>query len=114
MPQDKQGNQVSVAQAGDQFDITYPETGQRAGFIQFLDHEDERIFYHTEVDEKFGGRGLAGVLVGEALTATTAAGLSIVGVCPFVKGYLAKTGHDGAHRSPRPADLTILNQQLEG
>lgn len=114
MPQDKQGNQVTVVPTGHQFDITYPETGQRAGFTQFLDHEGERIFYHTEVDESFGGRGLAGILVGEALSATTAAGLGIVAVCPFVKGYLAKTGHDGTHRSPRPADLQFLNQQLEG
>lgn len=114
MPQDKRGNQVNVAQTGNQFDITYPETGQRAGFTQFLEHEGDRLFYHTEIDEEFSGRGLAGILVGEALSATTAAGLGIVAVCPFVKGYLKKTGHEGAHRNPRPADLQILNQQLEG
>lgn len=116
MAQDNQGNQVQVSKNNDanQFEISYPGSGQRAGMAQFLDHNGERIFFHTEVGEDFGGRGLAGILVSEALTATTTEGLGIVAVCPFVKGYLAKNGHDGAHRNPQPADIEFLNQQLGG
>ncbi len=45
--------------------------GQTAGFTEFVDRETDsgtqRIFPHTEVDEAFGGRGLATILVREAL-----------------------------------------------
>lgn len=66
---------------------------QLAGFAAYADHNGQRIFYHTEIGEEFGGRGLAGVLVGSALADTRAAGLRIVPVCPFVKKYLT-THHD--------------------
>lgn len=116
MAQDKQGSQVQVAKndSANQFEITYPDSGERAGLARYLDHNSERIFFHTEVSEEFGGRGLAGILVGEALNATTAEGMGIVAVCPFVKGFLDKNGHDGAHRAPSPADLQVLQQQLGG
>lgn len=112
MTTDKKGDRVAVTRNGNQYEINYPETGERAGLTQFLDHEGERIFYHTEIDEDFGGRGLASLLVREALTTTTGEGLGIVPVCPFVKGFLEKNGHDGEHRTPRPADLSFLRQQL--
>ncbi|PRC58255.1 N-acetyltransferase, partial [Mycobacterium sp. ITM-2017-0098] len=44
----------------------------------------------TEIDEAFGGRGLATILVGEALESTRADGLRIVPVCSMVAGYLKK------------------------
>ena len=48
------------------------------------------MFYHTEVDEAFGGRGLATVLIAEALARTRADGLRIVPVCPTVAAYVKK------------------------
>lgn len=60
-----------------------------AGFTEYRDDENgRRIFFHTEIGERFGGRGLAGRLVGEALTDTRAAGLRVVPVCPFVKKFV--------------------------
>ncbi|MCX2929217.1 GNAT family N-acetyltransferase [Mycobacterium sp. CVI_P3] len=53
-------------------------------------HDHRRIFHHTGVDDAFEGRGLAGILVSEALAATRDAGLRIVAVCPIVAGYLDK------------------------
>ena len=50
----------------------------------------ERIFTHTEVDDAFEGRGLATILIGEALQATRDAGLRIVAVCPMVAAYIDK------------------------
>ncbi|MGF6889335.1 putative GNAT family acetyltransferase [Nocardia sp. GAS34] len=61
-----------------------------AGFTAYIDHEDQRIFYHTEIDTQFSGRGLAGRLVAAALADTRPLGTRIVPVCPVVAGFLAK------------------------
>jgi predicted GNAT family acetyltransferase len=72
----------------DRYQIT--TDGAVAGFAQFVDVGGDRVFFHTVIDEEFGGRGLAGKVVAAALEATRAEGQRIVPVCPFVKGYLAK------------------------
>jgi uncharacterized protein len=54
------------------------------------DRGNQRVFYHTEVDERFGGRGLATILVNEALEATRADGKRVVAVCPMVAAFLKK------------------------
>ncbi|MER7843964.1 GNAT family N-acetyltransferase [Kitasatospora sp. NPDC096077] len=64
--------------------------GELAGFTEYLDHDGQRVFYHTLVEEAFAGRGLAGLLVQEALTDVRAAGLRIVPVCPYVAKFLIK------------------------
>nr|WP_245717372.1 GNAT family N-acetyltransferase [Nocardia jejuensis] len=64
--------------------------GERAGLTSYVDHGNQRIFFHTEVDDRFAGRGLAGRLIGAALQQTRAAGKRIVPICPFVAGYLQK------------------------
>jgi predicted GNAT family acetyltransferase len=67
--------------------------GEHVGLEAYVDAGDQRIFYHTEIDEKFGGRGLAGELVSAALTDARAAGKRIVPVCPYVVKYV-KQHHD--------------------
>ena len=37
--------------------------GELAGFALYTDKGDQRIMYHTEIFEAFGGRGLSSVLV---------------------------------------------------
>ncbi|MFG2881115.1 GNAT family N-acetyltransferase [Streptomyces sp. NPDC048297] len=66
--------------------------GERAGLTAYRDRGDQRVFYHTEVDDAFAGQGLASVLVQEALTDVRAAGKRIVPVCPYVAKFLKK--HD--------------------
>ncbi len=92
MTSDKTGAPTEVTAEADRFTITVD--GQKAGFTEFIDHSTDqgtqRIFPHTEIDEAFGGRGLATILVGEALQATRTAGLRIVPVCTMVAGYLEK------------------------
>jgi len=46
------------------------------------------VFYHTEVDERFGGRGLANILVEEALEASRVDGKRVVPVCPMVAAFI--------------------------
>ena len=63
-----------------------------AGFTEFVDSGDQRIFFRTKIDEGFAGRGLASTLIRSALTDTVAHGRRIVPICPFVAGFLDK--HD--------------------
>lgn len=79
---------VTNATQRSRYEITVGDT--RAGLAQYLDRNDQRIFFHTEIDESFAGRGLASTLISEALTDTRAEGLRIVAVCPFVAKYLGK------------------------
>ncbi|QNG21027.1 N-acetyltransferase [Rhodococcus triatomae] len=71
-----------------------------AGFTQYVDSGDQRIFFHTEVGEEFSGQGLAGILVQEALANTITAGKRIVPVCPYVKKYLEKHDAYADHVDP--------------
>ena len=92
MTTDKTGAPTTVTAESDRFSISVD--GKTAGFTEFIDHATEtggqRIFPHTVIDEEFGGRGLATILVGAALKATQAAGLRIVPVCSMVAGYIDK------------------------
>ena len=54
------------------------------------DGSGQRIMYHTVVSEKYGGLGLASVLVRHAVDDTVAGGRAIVPVCPYVVKWLTK------------------------
>ncbi|MDZ4092756.1 MAG: GNAT family N-acetyltransferase [Arthrobacter sp.] len=72
-----------------------------------------RIFYHTVIDEEYGGQGLAGRLAAQALDETVADGLKIVPVCPFIKKYLGKnTRYAAGVQRPTTALLAVLNAAL--
>lgn len=58
-----------------------------------------------EVAADFEGRGLATILVGEALDKTKADGLRIVAVCPLVKAYLRSTRSTPTSSSRAPTSL---------
>jgi hypothetical protein len=62
----------------------------RAGLATYVDTDTQRIFYHTEIDDKFSGRGLANKLIAAALADPRAAGKRIVAICPFVAAYTDK------------------------
>ncbi|AMT72579.1 GNAT family N-acetyltransferase [Mycobacteroides immunogenum] len=83
---------VTDAPANHRFEIT--ADGELAGFTEYLDTSLDgtavRIFFHTEIDEKFGGRGLAGTLVRSALTTSRSTGRMIVPVCPYVRKFVGK------------------------
>ena len=70
----------------------------------------QRIFPHTEVDEAYGGHGLASKLVRGAVDASIAEGYRIVAVCPYVKGWLAKHPEYAEHvDATAPEHLTALD-----
>jgi uncharacterized protein len=88
MTTDKTGAPTTVSAESDRFSISVE--GQKVGFVEFVDRDGRRVFTHTEVSDEFGGRGLATILVNEALQATRNAGLRIVAVCPMVEGFVEK------------------------
>jgi uncharacterized protein len=85
---DKTGAETTVSLETDRFTISVE--GRPAGFTEFADRDGQRVFIHTEIAPEFGGRGLATILVGEALETTKSAGLRVVAVCGMVAAYLKK------------------------
>ena len=88
MTTDKTGAQTTVTAEHQKYTIAVE--GKTAGHADYADRGDQRVFYHTEIDEAFAGQGLAGKLVRQALADTRAAGLRIVPVCPYVAKYLER------------------------
>ena len=99
-----------------------PDDGTLAGRADFVDPPEadgERVFFHTEVSSEFGGRGLAGLLLREAMADSIRRNLTVVPVCPLFAKYLKDHGDEytadgGRFRSPRPADLELVEQTTQG
>jgi uncharacterized protein len=87
MTLDRTGAPTTVTAEPNRFTIAVD--GQTVGVAEFTDRSGQRSFFHTETAEGFKRRGLATILVGEALHATRDAGLRIVAPCWMVAGYLA-------------------------
>ena len=96
MTQDRPGAPTEVVAESDRFTISVD--GQQVGLADFYDRDGVRVFPHTEVDSSYQGRGLATILVREALTATRAAGLRVVPQCWMVAEFIEK--------NPEFADMT--------
>ena len=111
MTTDKTGAPTTVTRGHDKFTIAVD--GQTVGVAVFADRGNQRIFIHTEVDENFGGRGLATILVKDALDATRAEGLRVVAVCPMVAGFLGKHPEFADITDPVTDDIEdwLLNSQ---
>lgn len=82
----------SVRKSGTQNRYEISVDGEVAGFAEYLDRDNQRIFFHTVIGDEFGGRGLASTLVEDALSDTAQEGLRIVPICSFVAKYVEK--HD--------------------
>jgi predicted GNAT family acetyltransferase len=88
MPTDKTGAEATVSAEGGKYTIAVD--GETVGLAAVADRGEQRVFYHTEVDERFGGRGLANILVQQALEATRADGKRVVATCPMVAAFIKK------------------------
>ncbi|WP_306367873.1 GNAT family N-acetyltransferase [Nocardiopsis sp. CC223A] len=121
---DKKGAPVSIALDQDRAINAYTvsvDGGTIAGRADFVDPPqaaDERVFFHTEVAPEFGGRGLAGLLVREALADSIRRNLTVVPVCPLFAAHLKKHGDEyeaegGRFRRPRPADLALVKETVQ-
>lgn len=66
--------------------------GTVAGFTEYIERGGGTAFdfVHTEIDPAFGGRGLGGTLVSEALAHARGLGKKVIAHCPFVVAWLNK------------------------
>ncbi|MGZ8178423.1 GNAT family N-acetyltransferase [Williamsia sp. SKLECPSW1] len=90
MTVDKTGVEVVVADAPDRQRFEIAIEGTVVGSAHYRDHAGRRIFFHTEVDEAYGGRGLGTILVRESLDAMRAAAIRVVPVCPLFAAFVDK------------------------
>lgn len=69
----------------------------------------ERIFYHTTVNDEYGGQGLAAMLARFALEDTVASDTVAVTVCPYFTAYVRKHPEFQVHTVPvRPEHLAAV------
>jgi predicted GNAT family acetyltransferase len=62
---------------------------ERAAIVEYRDRPDARLLLHTEVDERFAGRGLGVQLVRYVLDDARHRDRAILPYCPFVRDYIA-------------------------
>ena len=103
MTADKTGAQTTITAEDDRYTIAVE--GKPVGFAEFADRSDQRVFYHTEVDPAYGGRGLATILVEAALNAARDQGKRIVPVCSMVATVLKNHPEFDDITDPVTADI---------
>jgi uncharacterized protein len=85
----------------------------KANYREYGDGQGLRIFYHTVIENEYGGQGLAGRLASLALNETVSAGVSIVPVCPYIHKYLDRhPEYAGNVTEPTPEHLAFLHARL--
>ena len=61
-----------------------------AGFVQYRRRPGLIAFIHTEIDDRFEGRGLGGTLIAAVLDIARAEGTAVLPFCPFVNGFIER------------------------
>jgi uncharacterized protein len=79
---------VEVADAPERDRYELSIDGEVVGFSAYRTRPGLIAFIHTEVDERFGGRGLGDRLIRFALEDARARGLAVLPFCPFVKAFI--------------------------
>jgi predicted GNAT family acetyltransferase len=82
MTTDRTGAEATVSLQDGKYTIAVE--GKTVGQADFADRGDQRVFYHTEIDPAYGGRGLATILGEEALNEARDEGKRIVPVCSMI------------------------------
>ena len=64
------------------------EDGELAGFSEYTRSATSLVLQHTEVDDRFEGRGIGSALARGVLAAARDDGLAVLPYCPFIAGYI--------------------------
>ncbi|WP_436788342.1 GNAT family N-acetyltransferase [Yinghuangia sp. YIM S10712] len=73
--------------------------GETAGYAEYMGTQQVTVFTHTEIDDKYEGQGLGGILAKGALDSIRSQGRGVLTLCPFIKGWI--------DRHPEYADLLV-------
>jgi predicted GNAT family acetyltransferase len=79
---------IDVADAPERDRYEVSVDGEVVGFSAYRARPGLIAFVHTEVDERFEGRGLGDRLIRFALEDARARGLAVLPFCPFVKAFI--------------------------
>ncbi|MFI5977284.1 GNAT family N-acetyltransferase [Streptomyces sp. NPDC051452] len=83
--------QVTDRPERSRYEILAGEGGtETAGFAEYHLSEGEIAFIHTEIESRFAGRGLGGLLARGALDDVRVRGLHVLPYCPFIRGWIGK------------------------
>ena len=74
--------------------------GELAGFADFRIENQIISYTHTEIDPKFGGKGLGSQQIKEALDEALEQNLEVAPYCSFVSAYIKKSGEKYIHLVP--------------
>jgi uncharacterized protein len=103
MTADKTSAQTTVTSEGRRYTIAVD--GKTVGLADFADRGYQRVFYRTETDPAYRGRGLATILVEEALNEARNEGKRVVPVCSMVVTVLKKHPEFDDITDPVTADV---------
>jgi predicted GNAT family acetyltransferase len=79
---------VSDAPERKRFEVTVD--GELSGFLVYRSRKGLLALIHTEVENRFEGRGLGGRLARFALDQARAEGLAVLPFCPFVNDWMKR------------------------
>jgi predicted GNAT family acetyltransferase len=74
--------------------------GELAGFAEFEVSNQMISYTHTEIDPRFGGKGLGSQLIKEALDEALEQNLEVAPYCSFVSAYIKKNSETYLHLVP--------------
>ena len=74
--------------------------GELAGFAEFKIANQKISYTHTEIDPRFGGKGLGSQLIKEALDEALEQNLEVAPYCSFVSAYIKKNSEKYLHLVP--------------
>lgn len=82
--------QIVVTDAADRERFEVTVDGELAGFLDYRARKGLLALVHTEVDDRFEGRGLGGRLARFALDSAREQGLAVLPFCPFVSAWIKR------------------------
>ena len=112
MTTDKTGAETTVTEGHRTYTIAIED--KTVGHADYADRDGQRVFYHTVIDPEYGGRGLATILVEEALNGARGAGKRIVPVCSMVETVLKKHPEFDSITDPVTAEVRGWAQTQPG
>jgi predicted GNAT family acetyltransferase len=81
---------IVVADAPERERFVVTVDGEPAGFLVYRSREGLLALIHTEVEDRFEGRGLGGRLARFALDKAREDGLAVLPFCPFVNDWMKR------------------------
>jgi uncharacterized protein len=90
MADERSDSEVVVRDDPDEGAYVVEVDGERAGKAEYRIRDDRVHFTHTEVDDRYSGRGIGSKLARFALDDVRQRGMMIVPHCPFIAAYVRR------------------------